>query len=252
MFQKTPPLDRGWRLASPSDPEPAMRVSSFFCDSFLHEELNEQKEQSDTKGKYMPLKIIVNPAKKIYDVRNMMIIIVGLGNPGAKFNNTPHNVGFEILDFFAQKNGFPEFTLSKKYESMICEHDGITLAKPQSFMNDSGAAVKKIMSNTNDQMLMVVHDDIDLPLGKIKFSKDSGAGGHKGVESIIQHLGNNHFIRLKIGIGSEDQKIKALEVVLKKFTKAKQEMVKDVIEKSAQGIHYVIENGLEKTMNEYN
>lgn len=182
----------------------------------------------------------------------MNTIIVGLGNPGAKFNNTPHNVGFEILDFFAEKNNFPEFKLSKKYGSLISENGDVLLAKPQTFMNESGVAVKKIISNTNNQMLIVVHDDIDLPLGKIKLSKDGGAGGHKGVESIIQHLGNNNFIQLKVGIGSKGEKEKALDVVLKKFSAKEKETLKQVIEKSSQALVYLIENGLEKAMNEHN
>jgi len=201
------------------------------------------------KYKYILTKIIVNTAKRIYDVHNMFII-VGLGNPGAKFNKTRHNIGFEILDFFAKKNGPPDFALSKKYESLISKNDDVMLVKPQTFMNDSGAAVKKIISNTNYQMLIVVHDDIDLPLGKIKFSKDSGAGGHKGVESIIKNLGNNNFTRLKIGIATNDKK--AEEVVLQKFTKEEKEILHGVIEKSAQALQYLIDNGLEKTMNEYN
>src|SRR5258706_10245849 len=144
-----------------------------------------------------------------------MTIIVGLGNPGEKFKNTRHNVGFMAIDFFAEKNGFPEFELLKKYNSLVSEKDGIILAKPQTFMNDSGKTVKLMLKNQKEATLIVVHDDIDLPLGKIKFSKDSGAGGHKGVDSIIQQLGNNNFIRLKMGIATDNKN--AEEAVLKKL-----------------------------------
>ncbi len=179
-----------------------------------------------------------------------MTIIVGLGNPGEKFKNTRHNVGFMAIDFFAKENNFPEFELSKKYDSLISEKDDVILAEPETFMNESGKAVKLILKNQKEGALVVVHDDIDLPLGKIKFSKDSGAGGHKGVGSIIQELGNNNFIRLKIGIATDDKK--AEEVVLKKFTKDEETILNLSIEKATEALDFFIKNGLEKTMNQYN
>lgn len=179
-----------------------------------------------------------------------MHIIVGLGNPGKKFENTRHNVGFMALDFFAEKNSFPDFEIVKKYESLISEKDDIILVKPQTFMNESGRAVKSVFKNTKST-LIIIHDDIDMPLGKLKISKDSGAGGHKGVESIIQALGSKDFIRLRIGIETDKEK-KAEEVVLKKFTKEEQEVINTAISKVADAINLFIEEGLEKTMNEYN
>ncbi len=200
-----------------------------------------------------------------------MIIIIGLGNPGEKFNKTRHNVGFIALDFFAKENDFPEFKLSKKYESLVSEkviekiysnfndrsnHSiRVILAKPQTFMNESGKAVQKVIydlrSKTYD--LVVVHDDIDLPMGKIKLSKDSGAGGHKGVDSIIRHLGKQDFVRLKIGICPASGKPETVEkFVIEKFTSEEMEILDGVIEKSAEALNFFIENGLEKTMNEFN
>ncbi|MSU60705.1 MAG: aminoacyl-tRNA hydrolase [Candidatus Staskawiczbacteria bacterium] len=181
-----------------------------------------------------------------------MTIIIGLGNPGKKFNHTRHNAGFEVLDFFATQNGFPDFEISKRHKSLISENNEVALVKPETFMNDSGRATAAILKNKNEPTLIVVHDDIDLPLGKIKFTKDSGAGGHKGVDSIIQQVGNNNFIQLKIGIGAEGEKVKALEVVLEKFSKEEQEIMEGVIKKSAEALKYLTENGIEKTMNEYN
>ncbi|MBX4201094.1 aminoacyl-tRNA hydrolase [Candidatus Parcubacteria bacterium] len=178
-----------------------------------------------------------------------MMLIIGLGNPGAQFNHTRHNAGFEVLDFFAQKNGFPEFSLSKKYEALISEKDDVILAKPQTFMNESGKTAAAMLKNTTGVNLVVVHDEIDLELGKMKFSKDSGAGGHKGVASIIQHVGNNNFIRLKIGVATDDKR--AEEVVLEKFSPAEQETLQQVIEKASEALDHLINNGIEKTMNEY-
>jgi len=182
-----------------------------------------------------------------------MFFIIGLGNPGAQFEHTRHNAGFMAIDFFAKENNFPDFKMSKKYASLISKKDDVFLAKPQSFMNESGKAVKKIISNLKFQIsnsnLVVVHDDIDLPLGKIKFSQKSGTGGHKGVDSVIQRLGHNDFIRLKIGIAVGDKK--AEDVVLEKFSNEEQNILQGVLEKSAQALQYIIEHGIEKTMNEY-
>jgi len=165
-----------------------------------------------------------------------------------------------VIDFFAQKNEFPEFKISKKYKSLISKKDETILVKPETFMNESGSAVKKILSNVNSQMLMVVHDDIDMPLGKIKFSKDSGAGGHKGVDSIIRLLGTKDFTRLKIGIANHEtwnmehgtKKVKAKDIVLKKFTGKEKEVLENIIEKAVEALDFFIEEGLEKTMNAYN
>lgn len=177
-----------------------------------------------------------------------MTVIVGLGNPGPKFKYTRHNAGFMALDFFAKKNQFPDFVFSQKYQSEISEHENVLLVKPQTFMNESGAAVKSLKLHT--ESFIVVRDDIDLPLGSIKFSKDSGSGGHKGVDSMIENLGNNHFVQLKIGIATGQEK--AQEVVLKKFTKEERELLQGVIEKSAEALDYCLQNGIEKTMNGYN
>ncbi len=184
-----------------------------------------------------------------------MIVIIGLGNPGEKFKRTRHNAGFMAVDFFAVKNGFPDFELSKKYDSLISENSEVFLVKPQTFMNESGRAVGRIIKDHNLEAkdLVVVRDDIDLPLGKIKISKDSGAGGHKGVDSIINALGNNHFIQLKIGICPEKGKPTAVEkFVIKKFTKEEQEILNQTIEKAASAMYLLISEGIEKAMNEYN
>lgn len=180
------------------------------------------------------------------------MVIIGLGNPGKKFDNTRHNAGFMAIDFFAQQNGFPEFELSKKYESLISEKDEVMLAKPETFMNESGIAVYKMAKSykLKTKSLIVIHDDIDMPLGKIKFSKDSGAGGHKGVDSIINALGRKDFIQLKIGIETGDQEAK--EVVLKKFSKEEMNILKETISRSVDALDMLIQEGLEKAMNEYN
>lgn len=167
-----------------------------------------------------------------------MILIVGLGNPGKKYEKTWHNIGFRAIDEF----GFLE---SKK----------ITLLKPQTFMNNSGKAVKKKIRNLKLKIkdLIVIHDDLDLPLGKIRIVKNRGPAGHKGVESIIEELGTKNFIRFRIGIQPKTEKPRNPEkFVLQKFNKAEEEIIKETIKKTIAAVEMVLEEGLEKTMSNFN
>jgi len=186
-----------------------------------------------------------------------MIIIVGLGNPGEQYKNTRHNVGFMAVEAFAEKNGFPEFKLQKKSNALVAKHiiDGkmVILAKPQTFMNESGKSAKKLMSNTESKTsdLIIIHDDIDLPVGKMKIIKERGSAGHKGVESIINNIGNDGLIRFRIGIGGQNE-VKAMKVVLKNFSKEEQGLMDETIQKTVDALNLFIKEGLDKTMNEYN
>jgi len=180
-----------------------------------------------------------------------MIIIIGLGNPGEQYKNTRHNIGFMAIDAFAGKNSFPEFKLQKKANALVSENENIVLVKPQTFMNDSGKAIKEITKNTSVENLIVIHDDIDLPVGKIKIVKERGSAGHKGVESIIQNISNDGLIRIRIGIGSEN-KVDAMKIVLKNFSSDEQKVIDQVFQKTAEALNLFIKEGLEKTMNEYN
>lgn len=171
-----------------------------------------------------------------------MTIVVGLGNPGRKYIYTRHNIGFQVVDEFAKENNFPEFRLSKKFNSLVSESilndEKIILAKPQTFMNQSGKAAKSLLKlyNTTRTVLVVIHDDIDLPLGKIKTVKNRGAAGHKGVESIIKELGTKDFIRFRIGINPASAKASAGKTknvekfVLQKFNKEEEKIIKEVIQ----------------------
>ncbi len=167
-----------------------------------------------------------------------MILIVGLGNPGKKYQKTRHNIGFRLID----QLGFLD---SRK----------IILFKPQTFMNNSGKTVKKLIENLKLRIknLIVVHDDLDLPLGKIRIVKNRGPAGHKGVESIIEELGTKNFIRFRIGIQPRIGKPKFTErFVLQKFNKEEEETAKEVIKKTAEAIEMMIKIGLEKAMNRFN
>jgi len=186
-----------------------------------------------------------------------MIVIVGLGNPGKKFEGTRHNVGFLVLDKFGGKNNFPDFKFSKKSNALLSENilnnEKVILVKPQTFMNDSGKTVKSLVSNIKDQVsaLVVVHDDIDLPVGKIKIVKERGSAGHKGIESILKNVGTKGIARIRIGIAPQ-KKVEARKIVLKKFTK-KENMIMNISnDKAVQALSSFIKEGIEKTMNEYN
>jgi len=194
-----------------------------------------------------------------------MIIIVGLGNPGKKYQNTWHNVGFRVLDKLQKDNQFSGFYFSKKASSKLSqrrksEKEKIILAEPQTFMNNSGQAVKKIIKQFKAPIknfnLIVVHDDADLPIGKIKISKNKRSGGHKGVQSIIDSLKTKNFIRIRIGINptadKDKNEIKAGNIVLNKIKKEERAVLEKAIEKSVEAIKVIIDSGPEKAMNIFN
>ena len=126
------------------------------------------------------------------------MIIVGLGNPGTKYEKTRHNVGWMVLDEYAHREGL-SFSLEKHFQAALASRGDSVFAKPQTFMNDSGAAVKKLVQQYGADFI-VVHDDIDIPLGQVKCSFARGSGDHNGVQSIIDHLGTKDFFRIRIGV----------------------------------------------------
>ena len=188
-----------------------------------------------------------------------MILIVGLGNPGIKYKKTRHNIGFRVLDKFQKENDFPDFEFSKKFNALISKKntgkEKIILSKPETFMNNSGQTVKKLTTYYSIPFinLIIIHDDIDLLLGKMRISKNKGSAGHKGVESIIKELGSKNFARLRIGIKNQKSKVKNSEkFVLKNFTKEEEKIVERIIEESCSASKIILSKGLEKAMNEFN
>ncbi|MCX6720776.1 MAG: aminoacyl-tRNA hydrolase [Candidatus Staskawiczbacteria bacterium] len=192
-----------------------------------------------------------------------MTIIIGLGNPGKKFENTRHNVGFTAIDKIAANFQFPIFNFQSSFNAEISQGEiankKALLVKPQTFMNDSGKSVKKILSKNRDQVsdIIVIHDDIDLEIGKIKIIKERGSAGHKGVESIIKAIGNEGLVRFRIGIGERTHgpvhgSKKAMQIVLKKFTTEEQKTITETIIKTADALNSFVTDGLEKTMNKFN
>ncbi len=158
-----------------------------------------------------------------------MIIIVGLGNPGEKYTNTRHNIGFDVVDEIVEENNFPQFKLSKKFNALVSKEKILILAKPLTFMNESGKSVQALCSFYKPKELIVVQDDIDLKVGEIKIVKNRGSAGHKGIESIIKELGTKDFTRVRVGIQPEKGKPENIEkFVLGKFRE--REIIKKVVE----------------------
>ena len=153
----------------------------------------------------------------------MKTLIVGLGNPGKKYEKTRHNIGFRVID---------------ELEKQIFNAD-IILLKPDNFMNNSGRAVKKYLTynKISPKDLIVIHDDIDLPFETVKISKDSSSAGHKGVQSIIDTLGTKDFTRIRIGIKqATERKQETEKFVLENFTKDEEKQLSGIIKKAVEGV----------------
>jgi len=170
-----------------------------------------------------------------------MKLIIGLGNPGKKYEKTRHNLGFLAINKLAEKIGMGDWKIKMQFNANITQgnfnNEKIILAKPQTFMNNSGIAVKSITDyyKIPAEDILIIHDDIDLELGEIKIQKNRGSAGHKGVQSIIDSLKTKNFIRIRIGIKlvSEETIISAEKFVLQKFSKEEEKTVQEIIKKAA-------------------
>jgi PTH1 family peptidyl-tRNA hydrolase len=197
-----------------------------------------------------------------------MKLIVGLGNPGPKFEKTRHNLGFMAIDFVRDKlDTFSNWREEKAYNSLIAEGeiDGekIILAKPQTFMNLSGQAVHKIRRFYKPEAadIWIIHDDFDLPIGVLRVSQGASAAGHNGIKSVIEMLGTKNFIRFRIGIHPIGRsffstifkrKIALEKFVLEKFEKEELNLIDDAIKKCGLAVEKALKEGIPQAMNEFN
>jgi len=194
-----------------------------------------------------------------------MVFIIGLGNPGKKFENTWHNLGRLTVTSLRKDINLPEFKFSKKFNAFISrgifEKKNIMLVLPETFINRSGKTVRVLLNYYKPRVsnFWVVHDDIDLILGKIKIVKNRGSAGHKGVESIIKELKSKNFVRFRIGIGIMKNEQKTTQsrqqiekFVLKKFSKKEEKILEKVIERAIEIIEFSLKEGIEKAMSFYN
>ena len=189
-----------------------------------------------------------------------MKLVVGLGNPGSKYEFTRHNIGFRIVDNLARNMNI-EFKKTKSYYSLvsrgIINNHKVILVKPQTFMNLSGRAVNRVFSYYKIplQDLLIVYDDLNLELGQIRIRKKGTTGGHKGIESIMQYLNSEEIPRLRIGIGnpSVNFNFDCASYVLSNFSHDEEDKIEEVIQLSTEAINMIIgEDGFEKAMRKYN
>ena len=183
-------------------------------------------------------------------------LIVGLGNPGPKYEKTRHNIGFEILDTLAKTWGTPSF--SPKFQGLFCQVSRgslkVLLLKPETYMDLSGRSVQEALHFFKldpSSQLLVINDDLDLPSAQLRLRLSGGAGGHNGLKSIIECLGTENFARLRVGIGRSD-KIPTENYVLGKIPKAEQPAFDEAITQAREGIEAILSDGLSKAMNVIN
>ena len=186
-----------------------------------------------------------------------MFIIVGLGNPGLKYEGTRHNVGFDVIDKIAEEYHIAVDT--RKHRALIGRGviDGfrVILAKPQTFMNLSGESIRELVDYykvDEETDLIVIYDDISLDVGQLRIRKKGSAGGHNGIKSIISHLGHDAFLRIKIGVGEKPRGYDLADYVLGHFSKEEQEQMEEGYEHAVCAVKEIVTGNIEAAMNEYN
>ena len=185
----------------------------------------------------------------------MRKLVVGLGNPGSKYEDTRHNIGFEVIDRLAE--GGSRASFSRKFDGLVAEIEidfrRVTLLKPETFMNLSGRAVGQAMRffKLAPADLLVVCDDLSLPLGKLRLRPAGSDGGQKGLRDITAHLGTEQFARLRIGIGERGE-IDAADYVLSRFRSAERPIIDDALILATQAVAVWVTQGIDAAMNRFN
>ncbi|GAA0504078.1 aminoacyl-tRNA hydrolase [Salinibacillus aidingensis] len=185
-----------------------------------------------------------------------MKCIVGLGNPGSKFENTRHNIGFQVIDYLAERN---HWSLNReKYNALYTiEHlngEKVLILKPLTYMNLSGEAVRPFMDfyDLDIEDLLVVYDDLDLPAGRIRLRQKGGHGGHNGIRNIIDQTTLKNFKRIRIGIGRPETNVPIIDYVLGKFTEEQKPKVEDSVKSAAEACEMWLEKPFLEVMNHFN
>ena len=186
-----------------------------------------------------------------------MFIIVGRGNPGKEYENTRHNAGFNSIDVLANKDNIT--IREAEHKALVgkgyIEGQKVILVKPQTYMNNSGEAVREITDYYKvdpESELIVLYDDISLPVGTLRIRDKGSAGGHNGIKSLIQHLGTQVFLRIKVGVGDKIPEMDLVNHVLGHFSKDDAEVMKDSFTKAAEATVMMLGGDIEKAMNIYN
>jgi PTH1 family peptidyl-tRNA hydrolase len=182
----------------------------------------------------------------------MIKALIGLGNPGKQYEKTRHNVGFMVADVVASLLKCPKKKKECCFSHIIeCQDHDLVIVKPQTYMNNSGVAVKSLLEELNlkPEEILVIVDDIDLPLGTIRLRKSGSSGGQRGIKSIIENIKTENFPRLKIGIGRPKRKEDIPDYVLSEFSKDEKLIIEKVISESAHCLLNVLKYGVDKSMN---
>ena len=183
-----------------------------------------------------------------------MKIIIGLGNPGRQYQGTRHNVGYMTLDLLGKRHGIP--VRSRRLRALVGQGqiDGrqVILAKPLTFMNLSGQAVSALVRNyrVTPEDIIVISDDVNLDLGRLRIRARGSAGGHKGLKSIIHDLGSEDFPRVRIGVGAPERDM--VDYVLSRFKRSELPAVREVVERAASAVEMVLQEGIDQAMNVFN
>jgi len=180
-------------------------------------------------------------------------LIVGLGNPGREYVNTRHNVGFMILDKLASRKGI-SFQASRKWDAEVASHEGVHFCKPMSYMNRSGEPLTAISHfyKVLASEILVVLDDVALPLGKLRIRQGGSAGGHNGLRSIIEQLGTQEVPRLRFGVGAAEGEKTLTDHVLGRFGREETAVLEESVDRAVAAINLARESGIETAMNTYN
>jgi PTH1 family peptidyl-tRNA hydrolase len=183
-------------------------------------------------------------------------LIVGLGNPGREYRDTRHNTGFNVIELWSRELGVQLIggRFRSRYALTTYKNENILLLFPETFMNLSGMSVKACADAYGlvTGKILVIHDDLDLSVGRIKIIRSGGAGGHKGVLSIIEHLGDSQFPRIKIGIGRPRNEKTVEDYVLAPFTNDEKQIMESVIHIAVKACELIVLEGLEFAMNHIN
>ena len=179
-----------------------------------------------------------------------MRLLIGLGNPGPRYVRTRHNIGFRLADRLAGDEPWKDF----QGMGLWCRRDGLLLAKPMTFMNESGrfaAALAHFYKITPSQIL-ACFDDVALPLGRLRLRPLGSSGGHKGMDSLIEALGTQELARLRIGVGPQPPGMDSAAFVLSRFASAEEEALETVLKTAEEAVHVYATDGLETAMNRFN
>lgn len=185
------------------------------------------------------------------------LLVVGLGNPGAEYEGSRHNVGAEVVDVLAERHGG---TLKRSKERALCAEvriDGkrVALAFPQTFMNLSGESVAMLVKRhgiTDPERIVIVQDELDLPLARVKIKRGGGLAGHNGLRSIKAHLHTDAFLRVRIGVGKPVTKERGVDHVLKKVSKRDRVELDVAVERAADAVELILSDGIDAAMNRVN